>query len=274
MRIIAICLLIFALPLSTFSQKKVKQKYVYDVEKNAKTKKVKRELYRIYKYDRSGFIREIITYGKTTQTIDTIVVYLEDGAEEKRIVAKYAVNMKKIGRIEQFTKINDSSFKSKGYEIWNNHDTFKFENLYHRHAPETYAVQSVTSIPYGKNNAGFYDDDFEGKYTETHSRRTFNDHGQVEKVVYNNESDTVENGRTVYIFYNLRGQVVADSTLKDGAFLVKNRYEYNRQHKIIAVEKLFIRSSQLVQFNYNENGDLAKKYVKDVWMTEYKYQYY
>ena len=74
MRIIAICLLIFALPLSTFSQKKVKQKYVYDVEKNAKTKKVKRELYRIYKYDRSGFIREIITYGKTTQTIDTIVV--------------------------------------------------------------------------------------------------------------------------------------------------------------------------------------------------------
>ncbi|MCC7029013.1 MAG: hypothetical protein IT257_01820 [Chitinophagaceae bacterium] len=264
----------FTLPLCTFSQKKVKQKYVYDVEKNAKTRKVKKELYRIYKYDRAGFVSQIITYGKTKQTIDTIVVYLEGGAEEKRIVAKYAVNMKKIGRIEQFTKINDSSFKSKGYEIWNDRDTFKFENLYHRHAPETYAVESVTSIPYGKNNARFYDDYFEEKYTETHSHRTFNDNGQIEKVVYHNESDSVENARTVYFYYNMRGQVVADSTVKDRAFLVKNRYEYNRQHKIIAIEKMFIRNSQFIQFNYNENGDLAKKYVKDVWMTEYKYQYY
>jgi hypothetical protein len=274
MRSLAMILFLLALNAAAFSQKKVKLRYQYDVEQDVRTKKKKKELYKIYHYNRSGFLNRIITYGKTKRTFDTIQVRSEDGHEEQRIVARFSIDKKKTGRVETFTKINDSTISSQGYEIWFPQDTFHFKNTYLKIAPATYQIQSNSQLPPGFQRDVFCDEDFEGKYSENACARKYNANGQVGEVRYYNKDNAEDKMRIVGFQYDARGNLASDSTTADGVYLSKNMYQYNKHSKLISIENTHIRKSYIIRFEYNTDGHLIRKYVKNSWAIEYKYIYY
>ncbi|MBK7692009.1 MAG: hypothetical protein IPJ31_13180 [Bacteroidetes bacterium] len=277
--IVILTFLVSSLFLDTFSQKKIKTSYEYEILTNPKNvKESKKELLRIMRYDETGFLIEIITYGKKSLVVDSVRTKNADGSEVLRVIAKYPADMEEVGRVETFSKHNDQHITGVGYEFWNSSDTFQFENNYVPFSPDVYEVRSKTNIPESPKKF-FCDHLFNILYDEAESIREYNDYGQITSKHYIADAviGMVKQGMTRYLTYDNMGLLIRDSLTKNGAPLSINRYTYDHVNRPILQERtIYLNGENLVTrftFMYNTNGDLIKKESKN-WTLQYKFDYY
>ncbi len=257
--LVSICLI------KVSAQQKVKTKFEFDHLANPNNiNELQKELYKVYQYDNSGFLIELLTYGKKKMTSDTLTVKRQDGTEAITITSNWNEDMKEIGRIEHFLQKDDQSLLGVGYELWNTNDTFRFENQYALESPGIYAVLSKSEIP-DAPTAFYCDESFSVLYNEVTSKKEYNDFGQITSKRYlaDDEQGMIQKGMTKYYKYNSNGTLMQDSIVSNGKLLLNNTYFYDMAVRIVRQEQFIIRFGREEHNNtiyqYDGEGNLIKK---------------
>ncbi len=259
----------------SLAQKKIKVRYEYDAERNVRTGKPNKDLYRICRFDRQGNMVQIITFGQMRIVSDTIHVALAGGGDSLQVVETYPVDRKKTARVENFNKINDSLILSNGYEIWNRNDTLRFANSYQKDSPSTYVVNAKYErrIPMAMP-AYRCDLNFLPLPPEEKSTKYYNQNQQLERKVFTPGQADESLPVVVFYRYDQFGRLAADSTLQGNECINKTIFIYNRKGQLSRTIKSLKRSTVVNDYFYNENGDLIKKKLSKDASLLYQYQYY